>query len=266
MAQFLRDENISNLTIDRDSLIQIASVFENRAQALEKLLRNNNNNESVFRFYVIRFDNKGYRVFTTPELLRYFDQAKEVERIIVTVQSAESVSSNRLAGAHLELRIDERDPTHSYLSVTSDDTDWVDVSFSAVHENINKYKNRNSWVRTEWMNLLIQLGGVFLGFVLSLWAAVAVSPQLNIQNSFVISVLFALLIFSNTWVYFKGVIIRGVNKYFPNIKFYRPTKDRMHWLIQTIIGGITLAIALYLLNLGFTFLGEFLGGLTKDGL
>lgn len=263
MAQFLRDERISNLTIDRESLIQIASVFENRHRSL---IVQSNQNENKFLFYVIRFDNKGYRVFSLNDLFEYFDHAKEIERIIFTVETGVSISSNRNVGAHLELRLDEKDQNLCYLTVTSDDSDWVDASFSAVHETLLKFKNKNSWIRSDWMQLLIQLGGVFFGFVLSLWAAVVISPKLNIENSFVITFLFSLLIFSNTWTYFRLLIIKTVNKYFPNLKFYRPTKDRMHWLMQAVIGGITAAIIIYLLGLCFSFIGNFLGKITQKGL
>ena len=170
MAQFLRDARIANLTVNRDALIQLSLVFESPYQTLNI---QPSETEHKFFFYVIRFDNKGYRVFTIDELLQYFDHAKVIERVVMTVETGTSISTNRNIGAHLELRLDEIDPNLCYLSVTSDDRDWVDASFSAVHETLTKFKNKNSWARSDWMLLLIQLGGVFLGFVLSLWAAVA---------------------------------------------------------------------------------------------
>lgn len=263
MAQFLRDERIANLTINRDALIQLAAVFEKRYKVLPI---QQNQIENKFLFYVIRFDNKGYRVFSIEELLEYFDQAKEVERIVMIAESGTSISSNRNVGVHLELWLDERDQNLCHISVTSDDSNWVDASFSAVHETLNKFKNKNSWARSDWMQLLIQLGGVFLGFVTSLWAAVIISPKLNLENAFVITFLFAFLIFSNTWTYFRNLILNAVNKYFPNLKFIHPAKDRMHWLMQAVIGGIIAAIIIYLLGVGFSFIGDFLGGLISKGL
>ena len=93
-----------------------------------------------------------------------------------------------------------------------------------------------------------------------------ISPKLKIENAFIISFLFALLIFSNTWLYFRNLILTTVNKYFPNLKFYRPSKDRMHWLMQAVIGGIIVAIIIYLLSLGFSFIGDFLGKIASNGL
>lgn len=258
MAQFLRDERIANLTIDREALIQLASVFENRKQAL-----NVTQGDNKFLFYVIRFDNKGYRVFSIDKLLQYFDQAKEVERIIFTAETGTSVSSNRNVGAYLELCFDGSDPNLCYLSVTSDNSDWVDSSFSAIHETTSKFRNNNSLARSSWMQLLIQLGGVCFGFVLSLWAAVVIAPKLYLENAFVITFLFAFLLFSNTWIYFATLIHRTVNKYFPNLKFYRPAKDRLHWLRQAVIGGIIVAIVIYLLSLGFSFIGNLIGKITS---
>ena len=263
MALFLRDERIANLTIDKAALIQLASVFENRHQAMNV---QQDQNDNKLLFYVIRFDNKGYRVFSIEELLQYFEHAKDVERIVMTVETEKSISSNRNIGAHIELRLDERDQNLCYLSVTSDDSDWVDASFSTVQETLSKFKNKNAWARSDWMQLLIQLSGIFLGFVLSIWAAAVISPKLNLESAFIITFLFAFIIFTNTWTYFRYLILRTVNKYFSNIKFFRPAKDHMHLLMQTVIGGITAAIIFYLLGLGFSLIGDFFGKITSNGL
>jgi len=258
MAHFLRDAQVANITIDREALIRLASIFESRC---ESLLEGEDDENHLF--YVIRFDDKGYRIFSIEELLKYFDQAKEIERVIFTVESTDSVSTNRNVGSCLELRLDSKDKNRCYLSVTSDDKDWVDVSFSAVTEVLDKFKNQNSWARSELMELFIQLGGVFVGFLLSLWAALVIAPKISVENAFVVTFLFALLIFSNTWSYFRAGILKYVEKYFPNLTFLRPKKDRLHWLIQTIIGGIIVAFVLFLLDKGFGFLGEFFSQITK---
>ena len=91
-----------------------------------------------------------------------------------------------------------------------------------------------------------------------------VAPKVPIEISFVICFLFAFLIFSNTWTYLKGLLYGVVNKYFPNINFYRSDKDRIHWLMQAIIGGIALAFTLFLLNLAFSFVGDFLGNILSN--
>jgi len=266
MAQFYRDQHVTNLTINEDVLIQLNMVFERRVLNInEDVAADDNTGQKAFLTYIIRFDNKGYRLFTLDDLLRYFSQAKEIERVIFTVETGKSLQTNRLVGTHLELRLDKRDPNNCYLSVTSDDGDWVDSSFSGVKDIIDKCKNKNGWARSSWTLLSIQITGIIFGFVLSLWAAVKISPKLAIENSFIISFLFALLIFSNTWTYLNHKIVSYINSLFPNLKFYRPTKDRIHWLMQAVVAGIVLAVMLYFLGLLFSYVGEILGGFINNG-
>jgi hypothetical protein len=47
--------------------------------------------------------------------------------------------------------------------------------------------------------LLIQILGVFVGFLISLWVASKISPSLSIENAFLISFFLVLLNFSNLW-------------------------------------------------------------------
>ncbi len=128
-----------------------------------------------------------------------------------------------------------------------------------------KCKNQNAWVRTAWTHLVVQIIGVTLGFILSLWAAVKISPKLAIENAFVISFLFVLLIFSNTWTYLNQKIISFINTLFPTLKFNRPRKDPMHGLIKAIIAGIAIAVMLYILNWVFSYVGDILGSLVNKG-
>ena len=86
-----------------------------------------------------------------------------------------------------------------------------------------------------------------------------ISPHLNIENPFVISFIFVLLIFSNIWSYLNNIIINGINNLFPSMKFYRPAKNRIHWLMQAIVGGIAVAVTLYFLTFLLSYIGEILG-------
>ncbi|HYG14089.1 MAG TPA: hypothetical protein VD885_08090 [Methylophilaceae bacterium] len=261
MAHFLRDQQIENLSITEAHLIHLSDIFLDRAETLRALLRDASQNDEVFVTYIIRFDNKGYRVFSITELLKYFRQAKSVERVLMTVESGQSLRSNRSIGTVMELRLDEKDPNSSYLSVTSDDKDWVDTSFCAVNESLAKYRNRNHWVRTAWTTFAVQLIGVTLGFILSLWAATKIAPKLTIENAFIFSFLFVLLIFSNIWTYLNQQIIRLMSNTFPNIKFLRVDKEKLHWLLQAVISGIAGAFVLYIIAQAASFLVELLGNL-----
>jgi uncharacterized membrane protein HdeD (DUF308 family) len=264
MAHFLRDQQIANVSITEENLIQLSALFSDRLGTLNASLNEADlADKRAFLTYIIRFDNKGYRVFSIDDLLKYFRLAKSVERVLLTVETAESLRSNRVIGTVLELRLDEKDPSASFLTVTSDDKDWVDASFAAVQEGLAKYKNRNRWVRSAWTAFAVQLVGVSLGFLLSLWAAAKIAPQLAIENAFVFAFLFVLLIFSNTWTYLNQLLLRLLNTAFPNIKFLRRDKERLHWLLQAIVGGIVGAAVLYAIGQAAAFLLDLLANLVS---
>ena len=262
MAQFLRDAHITNTKVTEDTLHQLTEVFANRAQPLMEAA-GQDDDKKPFLTFIIRFDEKGYRLFSLDELVRYFNRANEVERIIITIETPISLRSNRLVGEHLEIRLDGQEEKNCYISVTSDDSDWVDASYSAVMDIINKHKTRNGIARSGWSTLTIQLFGVIAGFGLSLWAASRISPSLSIDNAFVITFFFALLIFSNTWGYINNIVLARVHKIFPNIQFYRPDKDRVNWLMQALIGGAATALMLYVFGLIFSYIGEFISAIPK---
>jgi len=264
VAHYLRDERVTNLSINADNLKQLSAVFAERVDTINsKVPENDDTGKKAFLTYIIRFDNKGYRVFSLEELLRYFGLAKEVERILITLENGESLRSNRQVGTFLELRLDEKDMNTCNITVTSDDKDWVDASFSAVQDVLVKCKNRNGWARSAWTHFGVQIIGVTLGFILSLWAAAKIAPRLAIENSFILAFLFVLLMFSNTWTYLNQRVLSGLNYVFPNIKFYRPDKERLHWLLQAIVGGVVFAIVMYILGQAFTFLIDVLSSLVR---
>jgi hypothetical protein len=262
MAHYLRDQGITNVSATEDAISQLSALFVDRANALNEGLREDDESgRRAFVNYIIRFDNKGVRVFSVKDLLRNFRQAKSVERVIFNLETRLSLQSNRQLGAFLELKLDEKDPNGCFLTATADDSDWVDASFSSVQEALLKYKNRNGWARSNWTAFSVQLVGVTLGFVLSLWAATKLAPKLPIENAFVFTFFFILLIFSNTWTYVNQLILRVVTMAFPNVKFLRKDKERLHWFFQAVIGGIAGAAVLFFLNQVFTLLLEMLGAL-----
>lgn len=264
MAFYLRDRQISAVAIDEVAIREIASVFSERYIQLQAEVAPNvpPADEALFH-YVIRFDNKGYRVFSPDELLRYFHQANEVERVIFTVESSQAFSTNRQFGAFLELRLDAKDPAACTLVSSSDTKDWAEASFSAVHEVISKHKTKNGFVRSHWTNLTIQLLGVVVMFLLSLWAAFSIAPQIKVENPFVISFLFILLILSNVWNYLNPALLWALSRLFPNVDFVRPEKARLHWLTQTIVGSAVFALVVYVLGSASAFLIRIVGALVN---
>jgi hypothetical protein len=266
MAHFLRDQRIANLSVNEDIIKQISELFSIRLNTLNaNIPKDDTTGRQAFLAYIIRFDSKGYRVFTLEDLLRYFHQAKDVERIIFTLETGESLRSMRQTGICMELKLDQVDSGGCFFMVTSNDRDWVESSFSAVQDILAKCKNMNGWVQSAWTQLGVQITGVAFGFFLSLWAAIKVSPKLAIENSFIICFLFVLLIFSNVWSYLNKKVLSVLNRAFPNLKFYRPDKDQGHWLMQAVIGGVVVAIMLWALGLLFSYAGDILSGLITKG-
>jgi len=252
MAHYLRDQHVHDLCINEQALTQISNVFaERHHQLIEELTAQG---KSAFFTYIIRFDNKGYRVFSLTELLRYFNQAGNVERVIFTIESEVAIGSNRAIGAYLELCLDSQDPNRCTLVASSDIRDWAEISFSSVHEVLTKHQTRHWIARSRWISLLVQLIGVAINFAVSLWLTFKVSPHLKIENSFIIAFFFTLLLFGNIWGFLNQALLTLIAKLFPNIEFIRPRKSQLHWLLQAIVGSATFAVVVFFLGQGFDLL------------
>ena len=246
MAHFLRDEQFSNLTLDRAALSQLFDVLASRMTLMPEMLEESGEDEAkAFINVTIRFDQKGYRVSDKEAFLNYFDSATQVERTVFEVVSMGALRSNRGTGSYIDLRLDTDESVPCFLTVSSNEEDWVNGSFSAVREWLRQCRNRNAFIRNPWTDLIVQLFGIFLGFIVSLWGASLVAPKLTIENPFLISFLLVLLLFSNLWGVLKLRLQIFVVHVFPTIRFYRPDRDRLHWLLQTLVGGIVVAVTLY---------------------
>lgn len=266
MASYLRDQHIQNISVDADAISQISKVFAERfAQLQAELNEIASQGKGAFFTYIIRFDNKGYRVFSLDELMMYFNQARHVERIIFTVASGDSITSNRNVGAYLELCLDTQEPARCILIASSDNKDWAEASFAAVHEILAKYKTKNGLARSPWTSLGVQIFGVAIGFIISLWLSFKIAPNLKIENPFVITFLFILLVFSNVWGYLNQTILSYIAKLFPNVEFIRPAKARLNWLLQAIVGSAAFGIVVYFLGVAFSFLSKVLSSFLSSG-
>lgn len=263
MASYLRDQHVQNISVDPDAIFQVSKVFSDRFTQLQAEL--SPQGKGAFFTYIIRFDNKGYRVFSLDELMIYFNQARQVERIIFTVESGDSITSSRNVGAYLELCLDTREPARCILITSSDHKDWTEASFAAVHEIIAKYKTKYGLARSPWSSLGVQIFGVAVGFIITLWLSFKIAPNLKVENPFIIAFLFIFLIFSNAWGYLNQAILVFIAKLFPNIEFIRPAKAKLHWLLQAIVGSAAFGIAVYFLGIAFSFLSNFLSNILSAG-
>ena len=268
MAQFLRDKHIADVVIDETALSSLVDTFVAQGLSMPEYAPQPQAGAppTVHLSFTIRFDERGYRVFDKQQLLQHFNQASNVERVVFELISADALRSNRLVGSFIDLRLDSNESVTCFLTVTSDDEAWMRSSFAAVEEVLRRHQRQASrMLRNPVVDLLIQLTGVFFGFVVSLWGATKIAPYLAIDNPFLISFLLVLLVFSNLWVPINQRLRQYLYSVFPKIRFDRPNKDRFAWLYRTIIGGLTVAAALYVLGLLFSYAGSILGALIGSG-
>lgn len=261
MAKFLRDEFLKNITFDGRCLDQINSFLIQRLLDFNKEVkaREGNDTEVMIPTYIIRFDNRGYKLNEFSEVKKYFDLASSVERIIFTFDTALSEKSNRMYGTHYEVRLDANDGNNSNIQVASDDSDAVDAVFNGIMDIVSKGGNKNGYIRNTWSRILVQVLGVAIGFFISLIAALKISPYVKIENSFVITFLFAFIMFSNAWGFINQQLLRFLDYSFPNIRFVQSGKSSLHWLIQAIVGGVVVALTLYFISSSLGWVGRVLG-------
>ena len=179
---------------------------------------------------------------TNPLAMRYFEDARRVERFIFTVDSIRGMTGNRLFGKSIDLRFDATDQNNCKLVVQDDDNNWVDAVFCRLNERIMRYKNINGIVRNRWVPFSIQIIGVIVGFLLSLWIAIQIAPKVAIDNALAFCFIIAFLLFSNTWTVIFEMALRFINYFWPNIAF-KPN-GALHWLIQALISTALVGILL----------------------
>ena len=71
----------------------------------------------------------------------------------------------------------------------------------------------------------------------------------------------AFLVFSNIWGYINQQILRFLNYLFPNVAL-KDSKG-LHWLGKAFASAVFVAIAFFLLNSIFGFVGHLLKGILK---
>ena len=265
MGQFLRDLRVTNVTIDEATLHRLNQVFLARAAVHNASVPEGepHDHRRVVCFYVIRFDDKGYRFVNFADVVRCFREAGIVQRVIYTMDTGQSRASQLLFGTYFDLRLDAMDANNCSLTVTADNQDWVEATFIAITDVLAGQRSISKYVRTPWTGLAVQLLGVAIGFLLSLWAAVKIAPLLAIDNAFVITFFFALLIYSNIWGYVNAQLTKLIDFSFSNVRFKRPGRDMVHAATQYVVGGLVIVLLAYLLDKLFTLVGFALRSLFK---
>lgn len=251
MSHYLRDQYIKNITLTEQGLREIEAelnaIWKNEN---EKIKRNESDPKFLFLTYAIRFDNKGFRLFSIDEVINYIQSAKEVEIISFKLFSLNYLNTNGNLGKCISITFDSKIFENSKLVVEDDDKEWVDSQFLRFREIVNRYANRNYLIRNAWTTLTVQLIGVVVGFLFSILAAIKLSPYLTLKYADGFAFVIAFLLFSNIWTYLYHIIIRLLDFLWPNITF----KKRLG--LFTALRGIFLAGFSTVLLILFFWLGK----------
>lgn len=238
MAQFLRDKKVRAITLTEESVRELCNIFWAKAAIPTQTV--NDAEEVKVPVFIIRFDNRGYKVFSTDELIAYWKQAAKVERLVLTTESLDSIRTNRSIGSMVELKLDAGDDNACWLVSSSENKDWMDGSFYAVDDCLQKCKNHSGLVRTPWTPLLIQVLGTVLVLAFSLWQAVQLAPRLNVENPALVGFIVLFFFYLPIWQFLHGITGRAIGALAPNIRFFRPARS-LHWFGQFLIGVVVTA-------------------------
>ena len=260
MAFYLIDKHLTKICVDIERLKILNNIFIDRRNQLGVLL--DNTEETIWITYTIRFDQKGYKVFSFEELNAYFDQATDIERIIISLETRTSLNNNRLTGEYLELCLDSKEDTRCFLVSSANNKDWCESSFSTISNVLIRFKAPYGLIRSNLTPLIIQILGVIVMYTFSIVFAYKIYSKLNIENPFFISFFFIFLILSNLWAYLNNYILAFFNKTFPNVQINRRKKDYIHWIWQTIIGTGTITVIIFFLQKTMTYLLTLFANLT----
>jgi len=217
MSQFLRDTLLKNLTLEEKVIDEINSELVKIRDEFNQSC--SDTTKSLKLHYVIRFDQNGFVLYDFAKVKDYFRSAKSIERLVFSLISDEHNQSAKLKGKNIDLRFDAINQNNCFIIVQDDDQSWVDSILPRMVHLINKFANKNYLIRNLYVTFLVQILGVFLGILFSLWMAMRFSSNLKITNPFGFTFLIALVLFSNVWTYLYPFCLKAVDYFWPNIAF-----------------------------------------------
>lgn len=269
MGNYLRDQPVRYLNLNVERLRELNGVLEELARrhnvAPPPAVVAGDMADTVRLSYVIRFDEKGYRLDNFEQVIAHLNSSKSTERIIFQLASDRSTYTNRLRGTAVDLQLYANDSSKCWLTVQCDhDQMWTEAAFGVINETLEKFGNRSYFVLNRWTPIVLQLLGVMGGFVLSLWSTEALSGYLKLDTSAASTIVFlaTLVIFSNIWGFMMQPLLKGLAHVFPFIRF--KDANSLHWIYQTAVGGIIGAIALFLVSDVFSGIHKLITAVLKS--
>jgi hypothetical protein len=247
MAQYLRDTDLPTLSITQARLTQINDILFSRQIALNGNLHFD---EAIALpdykslSYTIRFDNKGYRFYTFNELIQHFNNASQIQRIVFILEDV----SNRDNGLRVEVWLENGEGSRPRLIVTSDSNDWVDATFTTLESILTGFKSDYRWIRSKWIQPVIQIIAIVVFFIISFFVSKNISPLLSIDGAFYLTFFFTFLVFSNLWSVLNNLLFKFLDRLFPNTYFDREGKSTAEKWAQRSVNGAIIALGIYLIS------------------
>jgi len=258
MGNYRKDFNLTKKTLSEESLNQFNFIITQAESALNK----KNAAGYCFITYIIRYDNKGYRLFDFSDVLRHYKLADRIEKISLNLYVSPDMPSNMSGEEMIEIFFANGEE-NSYIVVEGDNQDWVNATYVLVDDVLRQCKSRFSWVKGAWVPLMVQMLGVLSIFTFSLVFSYLITPLLNIENPFFISFIFGFLLLSNIWGYVNPIIMQFMKRSFPNIYFQRNNKKHLSETVQNIVATWLIPIILVALSLLYHFLYPILKSFLK---
>jgi len=257
LSQFLRDEYLKNLTLSEEALKEIDEELHSLQKKENQKIDNDGKHDNYLSLTcIIRFDNKGFRLYQIDDVLKYFRSAKDVERIIFNLYSVNYLISNSRSGKSILIYFDGKDASKCQITVDDDDKDWVDSNFLKLREIISRYSNNNHRIRNAWTTFTIQIIGVIIGFLFSIWTAIKFSPSLPLKYADGFTFIIAFILFSNIWTYIYAFILRAIDFLWPNISFKK--REGIYSLIRAVLIAIFASTTVFVLSWAGTTIYQFI--------
>lgn len=250
MSQYLRDKIFKNLDLKEEAIKELNQELLRIRDKENEGIKDNNSIKFIQLSYIIRFDRKGFLLYKFDEAMEYFRSAKTVERFVFYLKSIEHSQTSRAKGKSVDISFDALNLNNCFIIVQDDDQGWVNSTFLRIEEIINKFSNINYLARNAWVNFAIQILGVILALLLSLWAAFNFSSK-NVPYSFGLVFITAFLLLSNIWTYIYSLCLRMVDFFWPNILF----KERkgIYNIVKLLVSGIFVTLCIGII--GWTLKG-----------
>lgn len=248
MPGFLREVLIHDVVIDDDSIRELDRIFQARV-AQHNAEVTDDDRKLVF-WYIVRFDNRGYRALNAEDAWAFYKGAHKVEGVVFHAESPLAKKTGGVLGTQLDICLDSTGNRISGLSVAADQRDWVESTFGEFEVVLRRRQDLvTKLVRGPTSSVLVQISGLVLGVLLSLWAATLSAPFLTgLDYPRVVAFGFWFIVFSNLWGTCQAALMTWIYRLFPNVRFATSSEPWPHKLLREGARASGIAVGLWVLG------------------